>query len=164
MDWTDLRRRLEFLNTHKSAILEEEELTVLAGVMKQAFRTLVGYELRYNDEALISYLRAGIDQLQGPGDLTIRAHPDIGEHLKETEFADALFEFRMIIEPGAARLAARKQLPEALVDLRLAIERMESTPPQSQENMDADLAIHLLDNAFGDGKTEAGPAIAPGDR
>ncbi len=59
-----------------------------------------------------------------------------------TEFADALFEFRLIIEPGAARLAAKKQLRQPLVDLRAAIERMESTPPQSQENMDADLAIH----------------------
>ena len=59
-----------------------------------------------------------------------------------TEFADALFEFRLIIEPGAARLAARKKLPEPLVELQEAMERMESTPPQSQENMDADLAIH----------------------
>ncbi len=72
--------------------------------------------------------------------------PDVllwaSESESTTEFADALFEFRLIIEPGAARLAARKQIAEALVDLREAIERMESTPPQSQENMDADLAIH----------------------
>ena len=59
-----------------------------------------------------------------------------------TEFADALFDFRLIIEPGAARLAARKQAPGALADLRKAIERMESTPPDSQDNMDAALAIH----------------------
>lgn len=72
--------------------------------------------------------------------------PDVllwaSESESTTEFADALFEFRLIIEPNAARLAARKQIPEALENLRNAIERMESTPPQSQENMDADLAIH----------------------
>ncbi len=72
--------------------------------------------------------------------------PDVllwaSESESTTEFADALFEFRLIIEPGAARLAARKRLPEAIADLRAAIEWMESTHPQSQENMDADLAIH----------------------
>lgn len=59
-----------------------------------------------------------------------------------TEFADALFEFRMIIEPGAARLAALKQLEAPLADLEAAMERMETTEAQTRENMEADLAIH----------------------
>ena len=72
--------------------------------------------------------------------------PDVllwaSESESTTEFADALFEFRLIIEPGAARLAARKQPRGPLIDLEAAMERMETTKAQSEENMGADLAIH----------------------
>lgn len=59
-----------------------------------------------------------------------------------TEFANALFEFRQIIEPAAARLAAGRQLSEPIEDMQAALKRMETTDPGAKENVEADLAFH----------------------
>ncbi len=59
-----------------------------------------------------------------------------------TDFADSLFEFRLIIEPEAARLAAEKQLEEKINMIATGLEIMETTEPSTQENLDADLAFH----------------------
>lgn len=53
-------------------------------------------------------------------------------------FTDALFEFRLIIEPAAARLAAQKQLAAPLE----AMARMAETEPMTRENITADLDFH----------------------
>jgi DNA-binding FadR family transcriptional regulator len=57
-------------------------------------------------------------------------------------FTDALFEFRLIIEPAAARLAAEKQLAGPLGAVREAMTRMAATEPMTRENMTADLDFH----------------------
>ena len=67
-----------------------------------------------------------------------------------SEFADSLFEFRMIVEPEAARLAAQKGLEEKVGAIGAALDVMESTEPSTQENLDADLAFHAaIFNASG---------------
>ncbi len=77
------------LNAYKLK-LEEAELGMLANVMKQAFRSLLSFELRHNDEALVTYLQAGIDQLESPANLVIRVHPDWLERLAGTELESSL--------------------------------------------------------------------------
>ena len=57
-------------------------------------------------------------------------------------FADTLFEFRLIVEPAAARLAAEKQIDPAVGAIRDALEVMETTEPAAPENVNADLAFH----------------------
>jgi len=59
-----------------------------------------------------------------------------------TEFADALFEFRLIIEPAAARLAAKKANPEHIRNICEAMDVMAATGPATRENVKADLAFH----------------------
>lgn len=58
------------------------------------------------------------------------------------EFADALFEFRLIIEPAAARMAAQKQLAGPLADMAAAMANMASSEPATRENVNADLEFH----------------------
>lgn len=57
-------------------------------------------------------------------------------------FTDALFEFRVIIEPAAARMAADKQLRGPLEDVRKAMAVMARSAPATQENINADLEFH----------------------
>ena len=59
-----------------------------------------------------------------------------------SSFAEALFEFRLIIEPAAARLAAEKAIPEHLGSIRTAMADMAATEPATRANVDADLAFH----------------------
>ncbi|MHA6263280.1 FadR/GntR family transcriptional regulator [Arenibacterium sp. CAU 1754] len=58
------------------------------------------------------------------------------------EFANALFEFRLVIEPAASRLAAEKRLEHPIKDIREALHAMETTDPAKRENVQADLAFH----------------------
>ena len=60
-----------------------------------------------------------------------------------SEFADALFEFRLIIEPAAAHLAASKGVPEHIQAIRDAMRAMATTEPETRENVAADLAFHI---------------------
>ncbi len=59
-----------------------------------------------------------------------------------SKFVDDLFEFRMIIEPAAARLAARKGSPEKIDKIRHAFETMANTEMSSVENFEADFDFH----------------------
>lgn len=72
--------------------------------------------------------------------------PDIIIWRSQTEttrkFVDELFEFRQIIEPEAARLAARNAGPQESRKLRDAVHRMAVTDASTNENYEADLAFH----------------------
>jgi len=59
-----------------------------------------------------------------------------------TAFADALFEFRQIIEPAAARLAAEKGSTAQKECIRDALTKMATTEPATRENVKADLEFH----------------------
>ena len=59
-----------------------------------------------------------------------------------SDFSNTLFEFRLIIEPAAARMAAQKQLVQPLSDMRSAMARMASSEPATCENVSADLEFH----------------------
>lgn len=58
------------------------------------------------------------------------------------DFADALFDFRLIIEPAAARLAAERQLSGPLQEMVAAMADMASSAPATRENVNADLEFH----------------------
>ena len=53
-----------------------------------------------------------------------------------------LFEIRLLIEPGCARLAAERRRPEHLARLALALRGMTESPPYSDANIAADLDFH----------------------
>ncbi|MDU8927040.1 FadR/GntR family transcriptional regulator [Alisedimentitalea sp. MJ-SS2] len=57
-------------------------------------------------------------------------------------FIDDLFEFRQIIEPAAARLAARKATPQDIEQIQAAFTRMSETDAESPENFEADFEFH----------------------
>lgn len=58
------------------------------------------------------------------------------------KFADDLFEFRQIIEPAAARLAAQKAKPEDVEQIQAALTRMAETDDESPANFEADFEFH----------------------
>ena len=72
--------------------------------------------------------------------------PDIVAWRSETEtapqFVEELFEFRQIIEPEAARLAAQNARQDELTLIREAVQRMGETDASTNENYEADLAFH----------------------
>lgn len=57
-------------------------------------------------------------------------------------FIRDLFELRMMIEPGCARLAALRRNGQQLAEIRQAIAGMRSEVPYSEGNMRHDLAFH----------------------
>ncbi len=59
-----------------------------------------------------------------------------------SQFVDDLFEFRQIIEPEAARLAARRGTPEKIRHVRDAAMRMAETNASTTENFEADFDFH----------------------
>ncbi|MDQ2092294.1 FadR/GntR family transcriptional regulator [Marimonas arenosa] len=72
--------------------------------------------------------------------------PEIIAWRSETEttrqFVEELFEFRQIIEPEAARLAAENAGPQDIRRIRAAVRRMAETNASTSENFEADLAFH----------------------
>ena len=66
---------------------------------------------------------------------SLAAHPDEG-------FIRDLFELRMLIEPGSARLAAQRHDAEQLEEIREALEGMKCATPYSDANIRNDLAFH----------------------
>jgi DNA-binding FadR family transcriptional regulator len=57
-------------------------------------------------------------------------------------FVRDLFELRMLIEPGCARLAALRRDERQLAEIRAALDGMERTGPDTEENIRHDLAFH----------------------
>lgn len=57
-------------------------------------------------------------------------------------FVDELFEFRLIIEPEAARLAACKARPAQIETIENAVSLMAETEASTRENFEADFAFH----------------------
>jgi DNA-binding FadR family transcriptional regulator len=72
--------------------------------------------------------------------------PDIlqwaADRAPTSDFLDTLFEFRLVIEPAAARLAAEKQIDGHLETMRAAMEHMAASEGTTRENVEADLAFH----------------------
>ncbi|HRK24293.1 MAG TPA: FadR/GntR family transcriptional regulator [Beijerinckiaceae bacterium] len=68
------------------------------------------------------------------------------------QFIRDLYELRIMIEPGAARMAAERRTPAQAAAIRDAYETMASTEPYSTENIRADVLFHdLLLDACGNG-------------
>lgn len=59
-------------------------------------------------------------------------------------FVESLYEMRLINEPAAARLAARRIRPEQAERLRAALQGMADNPRGSPELIGADLAFHRI--------------------
>jgi GntR family transcriptional regulator, galactonate operon transcriptional repressor len=73
--------------------------------------------------------------------------PDVLGWLTEAgldpEFLRSMFEVRKIIEPAAARLAARRATPEELAEIRAALEAM-ATANDEATYLDADVRYHAM--------------------
>jgi DNA-binding FadR family transcriptional regulator len=59
-----------------------------------------------------------------------------------SEFRDALFELRLIVEPAAAALAAERRTADNLMNMESALEEMRRLPPDSAEGELADERFH----------------------
>lgn len=57
-------------------------------------------------------------------------------------FVRDLFELRILIEPGATRLAALRHTDEQLEEIRCALEGMQLETPYTEGNIHSDLAFH----------------------
>jgi len=60
----------------------------------------------------------------------------------DERFVHDLYELRLFIEPGAARLAAARRSKAQLAAIEAALIGMEENPPFSEENIAADLDYH----------------------
>jgi GntR family transcriptional regulator, transcriptional repressor for pyruvate dehydrogenase complex len=64
------------------------------------------------------------------------------EALRDLREFQSLFELRAILEIRAAGLAARRRIPQAMKELKAALERMRGSEKWEQGGVDADLDFH----------------------
>lgn len=125
----------EILSTEEIA---SANLSVSRTAYREAIKVLTAKGLLESRPKVGTRVRARSDWNMLDPDILLWA----SELESTTEFADALFEFRLIIEPAAARLAAHKGIPDHIQSIQKAMAVMAATEPATQENMRADLAFH----------------------
>jgi GntR family galactonate operon transcriptional repressor len=71
----------------------------------------------------------------------------LGWHLAakpSQQFIEDLFEMRLIFEPAAVEIAAKRAEPAMLLRMQVAMEAMASEPRGSLAQVEADLAFHMI--------------------
>lgn len=125
----------EFLSTEEVASVD---LSVSRTAYREAIKLLSAKGLLESRRKVGTRVRARVDWNMLDPDVLLWA----SEHEPAGGFTDALFEFRLVIEPAAARLAAQKRLAGPLEEMRDAMALMAATESATRENMTADLEFH----------------------
>ena len=138
-----LGRRIVSGEIAEGAVLSTEEtasadLDVSRTAYREAIKLLSAKGLVESRPRVGTRVRARADWNMLDPDILLWA----SEHKLTSDFADALFEFRQIVEPAAARMAAEKQLETPLRDMQAAMASMVTSSPATRENVRADLEFH----------------------
>lgn len=138
-----LGRRIVSGEIAEGAVLSTEEvasadLAVSRTAYREAIKLLAAKGLVESRPKVGTRVRARTDWNMLDPDILLWA----SEQKPTNAFTEALFEFRLIIEPAAARLAAEKQLDAPLREMRAAMANMAASAPATRENVNADLEFH----------------------
>lgn len=153
-------RQIRRMNIHQQ-IVRELALRILSGELKPG--EILSTEDNASSEMSVSRTayREAVKVLTAKG--LLESRPKVGTRVRDRaswnildpdiilwrsqtettrQHVDELFEFRQIIEPEAARLAARNAGPRDIQRFRDAMHCMAVTNASTNENFEADLAFH----------------------
>lgn len=118
----------------------QEEFRVSRTAVREAIRLLSAKGLTVSRPKIGTKVRPRTDwNLLDPDVLRWQ----IGQRPSD-DFIHSLFEMREIIEPAAASRAAERALPSEIDALRAALDGIERQPRGSAEQIEADLAFHMI--------------------